>query len=114
MSLIDAIPHLRKIESQQRCARALVDEENWRGVARDLAAGRWTLLSLWAELDAVHMALFDETSDEAGVVSHEFPGGRFPSIGAVHPPAIRFERAIRDIYGLEPVGLWDLRPWLDF
>ena len=25
-----------------------------------------------------------------------------------------FERAIRDLYGLEPAGLWDLRPWLDF
>jgi Ni,Fe-hydrogenase III large subunit len=32
----------------------------------------------------------------------------------LHSPAIRFERAIRDLYGLEPVGLWDLRPWLDF
>src|SRR4051794_29528895 len=114
MSLIDAIPHVRKVESQRPCARAVVDEAGWAGLARDLAAGRWTLLSLWAELDAVHMALFDETSAEAGVLSLELQGDRFPSVGAVHPPAIRFERAIRDIYGLDPVGLWDLRPWLDF
>ena len=39
--------------------------------------------------------------------------GRFPSVGALHPPAIRLERAIRDLYGLEPVGLPDARPWLD-
>ena len=36
-----------------------------------------------------------------------------PSVGALHPPAIRLERAIRDLYGLEPVGAPDARPWLD-
>jgi hypothetical protein len=62
---------------------------------------------------AVHLALLDAASD-IGVVTHEFRDARFPSVGAIHPPAIRFERAIRDLYGFEPVGLWDLRPWLDF
>ena len=114
MGLIDGIPHLSKVEAQRPWPRAIVDEAAWHGVARDLAAGRLTLLSLWAEADAVHMALFDEQAGETGVVSHEFRHGRFPSVGAVHPPAIRFERAIRDLYGFEPVGLWDLRPWLDF
>ena len=33
------------------------------------------------------------------------PGRRFPSVGALHPPAIRLERAIRDLFGLEPVGV---------
>jgi len=37
---------------------------------------------------------------------------RFPSIGRLHPPAIRLERAIRDLVGLEPEGLPDTRPWL--
>jgi hypothetical protein len=72
------------------------------------------MLSLWAEAGTVHLALFDEKTGEIGVVTHECPLRRFPSVGASHPPAIRLERAIRDIYGLEPVGLWDLRPWLDF
>jgi Ni,Fe-hydrogenase III large subunit len=31
----------------------------------------------------------------------------------VHPPAIRLERAIHDLFGLEPEGLPDTRPWLD-
>jgi Ni,Fe-hydrogenase III large subunit len=110
--LLDAIPHLRRTDGPW--PRALLDEAAWRGVARDLAAQRWTMASLWAERGAVHMALFDETTGEIGIVSHECGLERFPSVGAVHPPAIRFERAIRDIYGLEPVGLWDLRPWLDF
>jgi Ni,Fe-hydrogenase III large subunit len=30
-----------------------------------------------------------------------------------HAPAIRLERAIRDLYGLEADGLADTRPWLD-
>src|SRR5947207_1531565 len=110
---LDSIPHVSKVGARPS-ARLVVDETAWRGVARDLAAGRWTLLSLWAELAAVHMALFDENTGETSVVSHEVRLERFPSIGAVHPPAIRFERAIRDIYGLDPTGLWDLRPWLDF
>jgi Ni,Fe-hydrogenase III large subunit len=47
------------------------------------------------------------------VVSLDCPGGRFPSVGALNPPAIRPERAIRSMFGLEPVGLSDRRPWLD-
>ena len=113
-SLIDTIPHTARADAHQPWPRALVDEAAWNGVARDLAAGRPTLLSLWAESGAVHMALFDEATGNVAVVSHQCQNGRFPSVGSVHSPAIRFERAIRDIYGLEPVGLWDLRPWLDF
>src|SRR5580765_2578705 len=105
-NLIDAIPQLSRTEGPW--PRALVDEASWRDVARDLGAGRWTMLSLWAEQGAVHLALFDEQSGGIGIVSHECGLKRFPSVGASHPPAIR------DLYGLDPVGLWDLRPWLDF
>lgn len=108
------VPHLSKADVHRPWPRVIVDETAWSGVARDLAAGRWTFLSLWAEQGAVHMALFDETAVDGAVVTYECPDERFPSLGAIHPPAIRFERAIRDLYGLEPRGLWDLRPWLDF
>jgi Ni,Fe-hydrogenase III large subunit len=113
MALLDGIPHLSQAEAHRPWGRVTVDEAAWKAVARDCAAGRWTMLSLWAEPGAVHMALLDEASD-IGVVTHEFRHARFPSVGALHPPAIRFERAIRDLYGFQPVGLWDLRPWLDF
>ena len=39
--------------------------------------------------------------------------GVFPSLGRVHPPALRLERAIRDLFGLEAGGAPDARPWLD-
>src|SRR5947208_11537122 len=114
MNPIDAIPHTNKAETHRPWPRVIVDEVAWSGVARDLAAGRWTLVSLWAEQGAVHMAVFDETTSEGAVVSCACRHERFPSVGAHHPPAIRLERAIRDLYGLKPQGLWDLRPWLDF
>ncbi|HWP14337.1 MAG TPA: NADH-quinone oxidoreductase subunit C [Xanthobacteraceae bacterium] len=114
MSLIDMISHLSRAGAHAPWPGVAVDEVAWTGIARDLAAGRWTLVSLWAEQGAVHMALFDEKTGEGAVVTYECRHERYPSVGAVHPPAIRFERAIRDLYGLEPQGLWDLRPWLDF
>ena len=114
MSLIDTIPHVSRAAVHQPWPRAVVDEAAWSGIARDLGAGRWTLVSLWAERSAVHMALFDDKRGDGAVVTYECRQKSFPSVGAVHPPAIRLERAIRDLYGLEPRGLWDLRPWLDF
>jgi Ni,Fe-hydrogenase III large subunit len=114
MSLLDTIPHLSTAEAHRPWPRAIIDEAAWNGIARDLAGGRCTLLSLWADAGSVHMALFDDAAGDAAVVTYECRDERYPSVGAVHPPAIRFERAIRDLYGLEPRGLWDLRPWLDF
>ena len=72
-----------------------------------------TLLGLWADRDTVSMALLDEEPFCLGIITLECPDGRFSSVGAVHPPAIRLERAVRDLYGLEPQGLPDRRPWLD-
>ena len=50
---------------------------------------------------------------EIVVVTIECRDGKFPSVGQVHPPAIRLERAIQDLYGLESLDLRDRRPWLD-
>jgi len=61
----------------------------------------------------VHMAMLDDTTGEIAVISLPCPAGRFPSVGALHPPAIRLERAIHSLYGFEPAGAPDPRPWLD-
>src|SRR5262249_6598688 len=71
---------------------------------------RVSLLSLWGEPEAVHMALLEASA--VGVVSLPCKNS-FPSVGAHHAPAIRLERAIHDLYGLFPDGAADLRPWLD-
>jgi len=82
----------------------------WDAAAARLAAGEATLVSLWGEPGRAHLALFD---DAVRLISIECPEGRFPSVGRVHAPAIRLERAMHDLYGLEPAGLPDTRPWLD-
>ena len=68
---------------------------------------------LWGDTGAVHMALVEEAAATMAVVTLLCPDGRFPSIGQHHPPAIRLERTIHDLFGLEPINAPDLRPWLD-
>src|SRR4029450_4555260 len=110
--LIDTIEG-NKIAGHRAWPRVVVDEDGWRFAASQLSAGYWTLLGLWGDTGAVHMAVLDASTREIAVVPLPCPDARFPSVGALHPPAIRLERALRDLYGLEPVGLPDTRPWLD-
>ena len=100
-------------------AGRIVAETSIRGRARSSAVtpgdrrrvcwppADWTLLGLWADGEHVHMALADEDHNDFGVLSVECEDRRFPSVGQSHPPAIRLERAIRDLWGLEPEGLAD-------
>ena len=101
------------VQGHGGCPRVLVPEDGWRFATRLLAAGHWTLLGLWGDKGAVHMAVLADDAREIAVISIDCPNGRFPSVGALHAPAIRLERTIRDLYGIEPVGLPDARPWLD-
>ncbi|MFG1403076.1 hydrogenase large subunit [Xanthobacter sediminis] len=98
-------------------SRFVLDAGAWSALAAHLARengpGHFTLVSLWGERDAVHMALMDEASGEAGIATCPCPEGRFPSVGRLHPPAQRLERAAHDLYGLVPEGASDARPWLD-
>jgi Ni,Fe-hydrogenase III large subunit len=88
----------------------IVDAGAWHDATHRLAAGGATLLSLWAEPRRVHMALLDAS---VRVLTLECPDATYPSVGAHHTPAIRLERAARDLYGIEPIGLPDTRPWLE-
>ncbi|HTI02023.1 MAG TPA: NADH-quinone oxidoreductase subunit C, partial [Acidisoma sp.] len=83
----------------------------WITTAEALAEGRLTLVSLWGETDRVHMAVLDE-ANALHHLSLACPDGRYPSVGKVHAPAIRLERAAADLFGLRPEGLPDTRPWL--
>jgi len=112
MALLDRIPHLSVSPSHRPWPRVTVDDDGWGKVIDLLAAGDLTLLGLWGEADAVHMALLAEPG-EIAVVSLDCASGRFPSVSARHPPAQRLERTIRDLFGLEAIGATDTRPWLD-
>ncbi|AXK81370.1 hydrogenase expression protein HypE [Pseudolabrys taiwanensis] len=93
-------------------ARIEVTEEGWREAIDRLADGSTTLLGLWADGGDVLMATSQDDSD-ISVISYTCRDGRFPSVGAKHPPAIRLERAIGSLFGLKADGAIDSRPWLD-
>jgi Ni,Fe-hydrogenase III large subunit len=91
----------------------VIEAATWQHAADRLAAGDWSLLGLWGEVGRAHMALLHAGEPPVTVLSLDCPDGRYPSVGAVHAPAIRLERTMRDLFGLVPVGLPDTRPWLD-
>jgi Ni,Fe-hydrogenase III large subunit len=110
--IIDRIAGER-ITAHRPWPRVVVSADGWRQAGEELNAGRWTMLGLWGDKDAVHMAVLDERAADIAVFTVECRDGTFPSLGALHPPAIRLERAVHDLFGLTPVGALDERPWLD-
>jgi len=112
-SLIDRILEGREILQRRPWPRAVVGAHLWRFVANELAQGHLSLLGLWGEPSMVHMAIMDEDTAEIAIVSLDCPDGSYASIGRLHPPALRLERTVHDLFGLSAQGLPDTRPWLD-
>src|SRR5882757_6798957 len=112
-SLIDLMLEGRRIQHHNPWPRAVVDAAVWKFAASELARGRWSLLGLWGEPAAVHMAIIDGDTAEIAIVSLDCPERSYPSVGVHHPPALRLERTINDLFGLSAEGLPDNRPWLD-
>jgi Ni,Fe-hydrogenase III large subunit len=111
--LIESIFQKHGVKDHRPWPRTVVTWDEWNTVIKELVAGRVTLLGLWGDVDKVHMAVVDERAGKIAVATVECREGRFPSAGRDHPPAIRLERALRSLFGLEPLGLPDTRPWLD-
>src|SRR5438105_6455909 len=104
------------VEAHRPWPRVAISADAWTAAAHELANGRATLLGLWGEWGAsraVHMARIGEDTRKIPVVSLACPQSEFPSVGALHAPAIRLERALHSLYGLQPIGIPDSRPWLD-
>ena len=89
----------------------LVDTRAWTEAGERLRSGELSLLSLWGEPRLAHMALI-APSGEVQLLHLPCADNRFPSIGQLHAPAIRLERAMRDLAGLDGEGSPDVRPWL--
>jgi len=112
-SLIDLTLEGRKAGQYGPWPRVVVDASVWTFAASELPHGRWSLLGLWGEPSTVHMAIMDGQTAEIAVVSLDCPDRIFPSVGRHHPPALRLERTINDLFGLSAQGSPDARPWLD-
>jgi Ni,Fe-hydrogenase III large subunit len=112
-SPIDRILKGRKIEQRRPWPRAVVGAHLWKFITNELAQGRLSLLGLWGEPSAVHMAIMEEGTAEIVIVSLDCPDHSYASIGKHHPPALRLERAANDLFALSADGSPDTRPWLD-
>jgi Ni,Fe-hydrogenase III large subunit len=112
-ALSDLIVKGRPVQRHHPWPRAVVDQAGWTSAVDGLADRQWTLLGVWGEAGAVHMALLEEPTGTIGIVSLEGLEGGYPSISQRHPPALRLERAIHDLTGLAAQDLADRRPWLD-
>jgi Ni,Fe-hydrogenase III large subunit len=109
----DLVQQGHKVAQHRPMPRVVVDVSAWNLVVEELTQGRWGLLGLWGEPSAVHMAIIDHAAAEVCVLSLDCPDRAFPSVGMHHPPALRLERAVNDLFGLSAEGLPDTRPWLD-
>jgi len=98
--------------TQRPWPRVVVDADGWTRATLALAEGLATLVGLWCDGSYVHMALFEQ-GEQPIVLSLRCPDRRFPSVGLTHPPALRLERAIADLYGVTASDTPDSRPWLD-
>ena len=93
--------------------RLAVTAEQWSGLARGCAAGEQGLSALWVDGSDVRMALIARDCSVRAIVTLALKGSAYPSVGEIHAPAIRLERTIRDLHGVNPDGLPDERGWLD-
>ncbi|MBU1174891.1 MAG: NADH-quinone oxidoreductase subunit C [Alphaproteobacteria bacterium] len=91
----------------------VVDAEEWRALATALNGENATLLGLWGDGESIRLAALDAVTNAIAVFSLACPEGRYPSVGRVHAPAQRPERAVRDLTGLVADGAPDSRAWLD-
>lgn len=89
-----------------------VDRETWSEAISALG-DTLDMMGLWADKTHIHMALFEPSSGAFAVASLAVGDNKYPSVSRHHPPAMRLERTIRDLFGHEPLGLPDARPWLD-
>ena len=104
LTLTNAFSGAHAAHESRPWPRRVVDGDLWRDLGCQLGDGLLTLAGLWGDAGVVHMALLDATRGELAIASLPCEGGKFPSVGAYHTPAIRLERAIQDLFGYEPVG----------
>ncbi|MFZ2508149.1 MAG: hypothetical protein WAW79_06740, partial [Steroidobacteraceae bacterium] len=79
-SLDELLQAGRRVAGHRPWPRAVVDADTWILAGECLSQGIVTLLGLWGEAEAVHMALLDESSAAVGVLSLPCPDGQFPSV----------------------------------
>jgi Ni,Fe-hydrogenase III large subunit len=98
---------------QRAWPRYDLNAAKWRALVERLATEDWELTALWADPPTVNLFLRDPVAGTFAFVSRMSADGKVESLGAVRPSAQRLERAARDLFGIQPEGMVDTRPWLD-
>ena len=93
--------------------RLPVSERDWICLAMGCAHGLQDLVALWTDAGSVHLALGSPALNLRVIASLPLKRTGFPSVALNHAPAIRLERALRDLHGVEAQGLPDQRHWID-
>jgi Ni,Fe-hydrogenase III large subunit len=93
--------------------RLTVTEGQWIGLACACGEGHQDLSALWVDGDHARMALIGRDRTQKVIASIALADGKYPSVSQFHAPAMRLERAMRDLYHVRPIGLPDERKWLD-
>jgi Ni,Fe-hydrogenase III large subunit len=112
-ALGDFLGGMQPVADHRPWPRVVVSGESWRLASEALAEGALSLAGLWGDAGVVHMAVADPGFAEFAVLTLPCSGGTFPSVARLHPPALRLERTITDLFGYAPEGAADGRPWLD-
>jgi Ni,Fe-hydrogenase III large subunit len=105
--------NLTPLASHRGWPRFEVDAEAWQAIGEALREGKLELLGEWGDDASVHCALFEPATGLLVIASIAVHAGRVPSLAVFHPPAMRLERTIADLFGFAVTGLTDQRPWLD-
>ena len=98
--------------------RGKVTAGEWESAALAIAENHGRLVTLWASQKRngqfVVSAVYD--IDSGGLLWLDLPvtkkSGKYPDISTLFPAAIRMQRAIRDLLGIDADGATDKRPWL--
>lgn len=105
--------NLPVVASHRGWPRVAVGADTWQAIGQALREGKLDLLGEWGDEDAVHCALFEQATRQFQITSIATTAGHVPSLAVFHAPAMRLERAIADLFGVEVVALPDARSWLD-
>src|ERR1700680_1009117 len=87
----------KRVDETSFWPREEVDKTAGVECAEALGRGEGELFALFAEVDRVHMALRGAGDGATRIVTVKTEDGRYPSVGVHHAPAIRLERAVRDL-----------------
>jgi Ni,Fe-hydrogenase III large subunit len=101
------------VEHHRGWTRRLAPADGWRTIGENLRSDDLMLLGLWGDGDCAHAALHERSTRTVTIATAAVADGRLPSLGMFHPPAIRLERALQDLHGIDVTALPDPRSWLD-